>query len=113
MVEGRSKIKLYYNKACTRELEKALDGSYIYKDIILSNNALMPYVLNVWCKNDGSHNAYSVVPTILETQIAIISATMANQLKPNEIKPLVITFNIPKYDLSTKTIRLVIDYDNV
>lgn len=113
MVEGRSKLKLYYNKACTRELDKAVDGSYVYKDIILSNNALMPYSATIWCKNDGSHTAYNVTPLITETQITVISSTLINQVRSNEIKPLIITFNIPKYDLSSKTIKLVVSYDNI
>lgn len=112
MVEGQSDLKLYYNMACTQELEKDNKGVYEYRDIVVTNNAIMPYKLNIWCKNGGSHNAYDVSIDIVTT-VEIISKTSLERILPAEIKPLVIAFNIPKFDNGNKKMSLVINYDNV
>lgn len=113
MVQGQSYLRLYYNKACTRELEKDIDGNYIYKNTNITNNAVLPFTLKIWCKNDGSHTAYDISMTITSSDISATSTTTYLQILSKQIVPFPVVFNILKNDTKTYKISLKLKYDSI
>jgi hypothetical protein len=71
MVEGMAFLKLYENKACTRELKKDVNGNYILNVPVLTANAQSPFISNIFVKNEGDHKAY-------DCNITLISSTITN-----------------------------------
>lgn len=113
MVDGRSFLQLYYNKACTRELEKDLEGNYIYNSNNISTNAIMPFIITLWCKNNGSHIAYETSLEKVSSTLDITLPPMKNKLYSGQVFAFPITLNIVKGDVGSHTIMLRLHYDSI
>lgn len=112
-MQGMSYLKLYYNKACTRELEVDAEGNFIYNSRNISNNAIMPLTLNLWCKNIGSHTAYEVQLTQINSDLSIVLPAKQEKLLPKQLIPLSIQITIPKGDTERHNISLRLEYDSI
>ena len=113
MVQGMSYLQLYYNKACTRELEKDSEGNYIYNSNNISSNAIMPLIINLWCKNNGSHTAYEVSLEQVSSDIVIVLPPLKDKIFSNQVVALPVQINIPKGDTAKHIITLRFNYDSI
>lgn len=113
MVEGMSYLQLYYNKACTRELEKDIDGNYIYTSKNISTNAIMPLIVNLWCKNNGSHTAYETSLQLVSSDITVGLPPVKDKIYSGQVFRFPITVNIPSGDRAVHNIALRFDYDSI
>lgn len=113
MKEGMSYLQLYYNKACTRELEKDVDGNYIYKSNNISNNAVMPLIVNLWCKNNGSHTAYETTLKLVSADIDVVLPPIKDKIYSMQIVALPVKITILKNDNKQHNIVLRFEYDSI
>lgn len=113
MQQGMSYVQLYYNKGCTRELEKDINGNYIYNSTNISNNAIMPLIINLWCKNNGSHTAYDVRLDLITSDIAVTVPEQIDKLYSMQVDKFPIQINIPKGDSTKHDIILRTSYDSI
>lgn len=113
MVEGMSYLQLYYNKACTRELEKDIEGNYIYNSRNISINAIMPLIINLWCKNNGSHTAYECILTQISSDLSVVLPVKKEKILSGEITPYKLEVTIPKGDKTQHSIVLKLEYDSI
>jgi len=116
MVQGQSYLQLYYNKACTKELEKDTEGNYIYNSSNISNNAIMPLIINLWCKNNGSHTAYETTLTLVSSDLTVelpLKVDRIASLASLEVIQIPIKVDIPKGDMTKHIITLRFEYDSI
>lgn len=113
MVQGMSYLQLYYNKACTRELEKDSSGNYIYNSKNISTNAIMPLIINLWCKNNGSHSAYEVNLEKVSSDITVTMPPLKDKIFSNQVVSFPIQINIPSGDTTEHNIVLRFNYDSI
>lgn len=113
MIEGMSYLKLYYNKACTRELPKNEEGNYIYNSKNISTNAIMPLIINLWCKNEGSHTAYETSLQLVSSDITIELPLLKDKIYSNQVVAFPIKINIPKGDKAEHLTVLRFEYDSI
>lgn len=113
MVQGMSYLQLYYNKACTRELEKDSSGNYIYNSNNISTNAIMPLIINFWCKNNGSHTAYETSLTLVSSAITVTFPPKRDKIAPGQVLSFPISVNIPKGDKTSRDIVMRFNYDSI
>lgn len=113
MVQGMSYLQLYYNKACTRELEKDSSGNYIYNSTNISTNAIMPLIINLWCKNNGSHTAYETSLQLVSSDIAVTMPPLKDKIYSNQVLAFPIQINIPKGDKTRRDIVMRFEYDSI
>ena len=113
MVQGQSYLQLYYNKACTRELEKDELGNYIYNSKNISNNAIMPLIINLWCKNNGSHTAYETTLQLVSSDLVTEMPLKVEKIYSLQVVPLPIKVTVPKGDMKEHIITLRFEYDSI
>lgn len=113
MIQGMSYLKLYYNKACTKELEKDEQGNYVYNSKNISNNAIMPLIINLWCKNEGSHTAYEVIVRQISSDLSLTMPEKVEKIYSNQIVALPIKVNIDKGDTSLHILEVILEYDSI
>ena len=113
MIEGMSYLQLYYNKSCTIELEKDSKGDYIYKTTNISTNAIMPLIINFWCKNNGSHTAYESSLQLVSSDIAVTMPPVKDKILSNQVVRFPIQINIPSGKKSKHNIIMRFEYDSI
>lgn len=113
MVQGMSYLQLYYDKACTRELEKDFDGNYIYNFNNISTSVTMPLLMTLWCKNNGSHTAYETSVKLISSDVEINFSEVIDKILSLQIVSLPISINIKKGDMAQHSIVLKFDYDSI
>lgn len=113
MINGKSFLQLYYNKACTRELEKDLEGNYIYNSKNISTNSIMPLILNIFCKNNGSHTAYDVRLEIVSSILEIPTPKGLDKMYSNHVHNFPMSIYINNGDTENHTIVLRLHYDSI
>lgn len=113
MVEGKSYLQLYYNKACTNELEKDVEGNYIYNSNNISTNAIRPFIINLWCKNNGSHIAYRVKLENVSSILDITLPPVKEKIYAGQIFAFPIILNIATGDNEEYVLGLRFNYDSI
>ena len=113
MVQGMSYLQLYYNKACTREIEKEKNGNYIYTSNNISTNAITPLIINFWCKNNGSHTAYETSLTLVSSAITVTFPPKRDRIASGQVISIPISVNITKGDKATREIVMRFEYDSI
>ena len=113
MVQGRSYLQLFLNKACTRELEKDENGDYIYDLQNVSINAVTPLRLNFWCKNVGSHSAYEVSLQVTSSDIEVTAPTKIDRVLSSQILSVPVDINIQPSLKKDYNITMRFEYDSI
>lgn len=113
MIKGMSYLKLYYNKACTRELEKDESDNYIFNSRNISSNAIMPLIINLWCKNEGSHTAYEAQVFQVSSDLSVVLPEKKEKILSQQIVSFPLKVTINKGDMAEHNILLRLEYDSI
>lgn len=113
MVQGMSYCQLYSNKACTKELKKDKDGNYVYNSNNISSNAIMPLIINLWCKNNGSHTAYECNLQLISSDINVVLPPLKDKIYSGQVFAFPLEITIPKGDKAKHNILLRFEYDSI
>lgn len=110
--DGMAFVKLYTNRACTREIDKDVNDDYVFNVNKISNNAHNPLTITFYAKNIGSHKAYDFKMTKLTTPIDYTLISNKSTLLPTEISICKAKIVVPN-DNITYTFSIKVEYDNV
>lgn len=111
--DGMAFIKLYINRACTKEIEKDVNGDYILDKNKVSNNAHNPMTFTFYAKNVGSHKAYDYkIIKASGSTLEYSIVTNKTNLASSEQARVMLIATIPSGN-TNKNMNVRVEYDNV
>lgn len=107
-------IKIYKDMACTKELGKGLDDSYVINVNVPTGHSSLTLKHNIYIKNVGTYKAYNIALTKTfdsSNKSEIIFSCTA--LDPGRSARILLTAPYSKGEKSNYTIGIHLEYDNI